>query len=50
MQFGEGGLCGLAAHGGLTIERVGSLERVKCYAGLALFNTVKLARLTGVRA
>jgi len=57
MQFGEGGLSGLTAPGGLTIERVGSLEtkdasriRVKWYAGLALFNTVKLARLTGVRA
>jgi len=57
MQFGEGGLAGLTAPGGLTIERVGSLEtkdatriRVKWYAGLALFNTVKLAKLIGVRA
>ncbi len=57
MQFGEGGLAGLTAPGGLTIERVGSLEtkdatriRVKWYAGLALFNTVKLAKLVGVRA
>ena len=57
MQFGEGALSGLTAPGGLTVERVGSLEakdasriRVKWYAGLALFNTVKLARLTGVRA
>ncbi len=56
MQFGEGGLAGLTAPGGLTVERVGSLEtkdatriRVKWYAGLALFNSVKLARLTGVR-
>jgi len=56
MQFGEGALSGLTAPGGLTVERVGSLEtkdasriRVKWYAGLALFNTVKLARLTGVR-
>ncbi len=56
MQFGEGGLCGLTAPGGLTIERVGSLEtkdasriRVKWYAGLALFNSVKLAKLVGVR-
>ena len=56
MQFGEGGLAGLTAPGGLTIERVGSLEtkdatriRVKWYAGLALFNTVKLAKLAGVR-
>ncbi len=56
MQFGEGGLAGLTAPGGLTVERVGSLEskdasrvRVKWYAGLALFNTVKLAKLTGVQ-
>ncbi|MFN0093938.1 MAG: phage major capsid protein, partial [Dehalococcoidia bacterium] len=56
MQFGEGGVMGLTAPGGLTVERVGSLEtkdatrvRVKWYASLALFNTVKLARLTGVR-
>jgi len=57
MQLGEGALTGLTAPGGLTVERVGSLEtkdatriRVKWYAGLALFNTVKLAKLTGVRA
>jgi hypothetical protein len=57
MQFGEGAVSGLTAPGGLTVERVGSLEtkdasriRVKWYAGLALFNTVKLAKLTGVRA
>ncbi|MEX1103095.1 MAG: major capsid protein [Dehalococcoidia bacterium] len=57
MQFGEGAMSGLTAPGGLTVERVGSLEtkdatriRVKWYASLALFNTIKLARLTGVRA
>jgi HK97 family phage major capsid protein len=56
MQFGEGALSGLTAPGGLTVERVGSLEtkdasriRVKWYASLALFNTVKLAKLIGVR-
>ncbi len=56
VQFGEGGLTGLTAPGGLTVERVGSLEtkdatriRVKWYASLALFNTVKLAKLIGVR-
>jgi hypothetical protein len=56
MQFGEGALSGLTAPGGLTVERVGSLEtkdasriRVKWYASLALFNTVKLAKLAGVR-
>lgn len=57
MQFGEGALSGLTAPGGLTVERVGSLEtkdatriRVKWYTSLALFNTVKLAKLIGVRA
>lgn len=57
VQFGEGGLSGLTALGGLTVERVGSLEtkdatriRVKWYASLALFNAVKLAKLIGVRA
>jgi HK97 family phage major capsid protein len=56
MQFGEGALAGLTAPGGLTVERVGSLEtkdatrtRVKWYVSLALFNTLKLARLIGVR-
>ena len=56
LQFGEGALAGLTAPGGLAIERVGSLEtkdamrvRVKWYVSLALFNELKLARLTGVR-
>jgi HK97 family phage major capsid protein len=56
LQFGEGALTGLTAPGGLTVERVGSLEtkdasriRVKWYASVALFNTVKLAKLVGVR-
>lgn len=56
MQVGDGALAGLTAPGGLTVERVGSLEtkdasriRVKWYASLALFNTIKLAKLTGVR-
>jgi hypothetical protein len=56
MQFGEGALSGLTAPGGLEVERVGSLEtkdasrmRVKWYASLALFNTLKLTKLTGVR-
>jgi hypothetical protein len=56
MQFGDDALSGLTAPGGLEVERVGSLEtkdasriRVKWYASLALFNTVKLAKLTGVR-
>jgi len=57
LQFGEGGLVGLSGPGGLQVERVGSLEtkdatrvRVKWYVATALFNTLKLARLTGVRA
>ncbi len=55
-QFGEGALAGLTAPGSLQVEHVGSLEtkdatrtRIKWYASLALFNTLKLARLTGVR-
>ncbi len=55
-QAGEGGLVGLTSPGGLQVERVGSLEtkdatrtRIKWYSSLALFNVVKLARLTGVR-
>lgn len=55
-QAGEGGLVGLTLPGGLQVERVGSLEtkdasrtRVKWYVSLALFNTAKLAKLTGVR-
>lgn len=56
LQMGEGGLVGLSAPGGLTVERVGSLEtkdatrvRVKWYVSLALFNTYKLAKLVGIR-
>lgn len=55
-QMGEGGLAGLTSPGGLGVERVGSLEtkdatrtRIKWYSSLALFNAIKLARLTGVR-
>jgi hypothetical protein len=55
-QVGEGAVSGLTSSGGLQVERVGSLEtkdatrtRIKWYSTLALFNTVKLARLTGVR-
>ena len=56
LRFGEGGVAGLTAPGGLQVERVGSLEvkdatrtRVKWYVSLALFNTLKLAKLIGVR-
>ena len=55
-QMGEGALAGLTSPGGLHVERVGSLEtkdatrtRIKWYSSLALFNTVKLSRLIGVR-
>ncbi|MDI6858283.1 MAG: phage major capsid protein [Dehalococcoidia bacterium] len=56
VQLGEGALAGLTSPGGLQVERVGSLEtkdatrtRVKWYVSLALFNTLKLAKLIGVR-
>ncbi len=55
-QMGEGALSGLTSPGMLQVERVGSIEtkdatrtRIKWYASLALFNALKLARLTGVR-
>ena len=57
LQFGEGAVSGLTAPGGVTIERVGALEtkdatrvRVKWYVSIALFNELKLAKLTGVQA
>jgi len=56
VRFGEGALTGLTSPGGLQVERVGSLEgkdatrtRVKWYVSLALFNSLKLAKLIGVR-
>ena len=56
LQFGEGAVSGLTSPGGLQVERVGSLEtrdasrtRVKWYVSTALFNTIKLAKLIGVR-
>jgi hypothetical protein len=56
VQLGEGALSGLTSPGGLQVERVGSLEtkdatrtRVKWYVSLALFNTLKLSKLVGVR-
>ncbi len=55
-QTREGALVGLTPPGGLRVERDGSLEtkddtrtRIKWYTSLALFNTVKLANLIGVR-
>ena len=56
VQFGEDGVAGLTGPSGLQVERVGSLEtkdatrtRVKWYVAVALFSTVKLAKLTGVQ-
>ena len=56
LQWGEGAVSGLTAPGGLQAERVGSLEtkdatrvRVKWYVAIAVFNALKLAKLTGVR-
>jgi len=54
-QLGEGAVCGLQ-NKGIQVERVGELEtkdatrtRLKWYVSLALFSTVKLAKLIGVR-
>ena len=56
LQLGEGAVAGLTSPGGLQVERVGSLEvkdasriRVKWYVAMAVFNSLKLAKLTGVR-
>lgn len=56
LQMGEGALAGITAPGGLQVETIGSLEtkdatrtRVKWYVTMALFNTLKVAKLTGVR-
>ncbi|GBD10981.1 hypothetical protein HRbin23_00631 [bacterium HR23] len=56
LQVGEGAVMGLTAPGGLTVERVGSLEskdatriRVKWYVALAVFNTLKVSKIVGVR-
>ncbi len=56
MRFGEGALAGLTSPGHLQVEKVGNLEgkdatrtRIKWYVSLALFNSLKAARLIGVR-
>jgi capsid protein len=56
MQLGEGAVAGITAPGALTVENIGSLEtkdatrtRVKWYVSMALFNTLKLSKLIGVR-
>src|SRR5947207_2970481 len=52
----EGALARITAPGGLLVESIGSLEtrdatrtRVKWYVSTALFNTIKVAKLIGVR-
>ena len=54
-QVGEGAVCGLQ-NKGIQVERIGELEtkdatrtRLKWYVSLALFSSVKLAKLIGVR-
>jgi hypothetical protein len=56
LRIGEGAISGLTGPGGLQVERVGALEtkdatrhRIKWYANIALFNTLALAKLIGVR-
>jgi molecular chaperone DnaK len=51
-----GAIAGLTGPGGLQVEQVGSLEvkdatrnRVKWYVSIAVFNSLKLGNLTGVR-
>lgn len=57
LQFGEGAVAGLTSPGGLTVDEVGPLEtkdadrtRVKMYTSLCLFNSLKLAMMTGITA
>lgn len=56
MQFGEDGLCGLTAPGGVQIVPIGEMEtkdavryRIRWYVSLALFSTRKAAALIGVQ-
>ena len=56
VKFGEDGLCGLTAPGGLEVEPIGPMEtknatrtRIKWYVSLALFSTKKAAALIGVQ-
>ncbi len=57
LSFGEGAVCGITGPGGLTAERIGSLEskdatrtRIKWYCALADFAKPKRAALIGVTA
>jgi hypothetical protein len=56
LQLGEGALCGLSSPGGIQVEPIGPLEtkdasrtRIKWYCSLALFSSVKVATLIGVK-
>ncbi len=56
LKFGEGNLVGIQGPGGLTVERLGSLEtkdatrtRIKWYCSLALFNALSVGALIGVQ-
>ncbi len=56
LKFGEGQLLGIQGSGGLTVERLGSLEtkdatrtRIKWYCGLALFSTLAAGAFIGVQ-
>lgn len=57
LQFGEGAFAGLTSSGSIIeVERVGDLEtkdatrhRIKAYVAWALFNSIRCAKLTGVR-
>lgn len=55
VQFGESGVCGLT-NGGIQVQVIGEVQnknairtRLRWYVSLALFSTVKVAKLTGVR-
>ncbi len=56
LKFGEGNLIGIQGPGGLTVERLGSLEtkdasrtRIKWYCSLALFSKLAVGALIGVQ-
>ncbi|MEX2237718.1 MAG: major capsid protein [Dehalococcoidia bacterium] len=57
LTFGPNGITGLTGPGGLEVEDVGALEtkdarrwRIKWYVTVALYNTLSVGALTGVRA
>lgn len=57
LTFGANGIAGLTGPGGLEVEEVGALEtkdahrwRIKWYVTIALYNTLSVGAMTGVRA